>query len=60
MSAYNMTFCRMCGLWIGDEADWPNGEPGYCDKCKPASILTRAIKRIGNIIRVVFIGVRKS
>jgi len=60
MSSYNMTFCRTCGLWIDDEADWPNGEPGYCDKCKPASLLKRTVTRIGNIIRAVFIGVVKN
>jgi hypothetical protein len=60
MSAYNMTFCRTCGLWIGDESDWSNGEPGYCEKCKPASILKRMAARIGYIIRAVYTGIIKK
>lgn len=60
MSACNMTFCRTCGLWIAETTSWANAEPAYCEKCKPASILKRAVTRIGNLIRAVFIGIVKK
>lgn len=59
MSACNMTFCRTCGLWIAETTTWANGEPGYCKKCKPASILKRAIIMIKHIIQTVFVRIVK-
>ncbi|MCS4265037.1 hypothetical protein [Serratia sp. BIGb0163] len=56
----NMTFCKVCGLWIDDKSAWENGEPGYCDKCKPASPLKKTISSIFKLSRAIFIGRKKK
>lgn len=55
-----MVFCKVCGLWIAETATWVNAEPGYCDKCKPASPLKKTISRIFKFFRAVFIGWSKK
>jgi hypothetical protein len=55
-----MTFCKVCGLWIDDKSAWENGEPDYCDKCKPASLLNKTISRIFTFSRAAFIRRKKE
>lgn len=56
----NMVFCKVCGLWIAETATWVNAEPGYCDKCKPASLLKKTINRILKFTCAIFIGRTKK